>query len=87
MLFTVDIVSLPRFPGNDNLHAITAQKKYTLRIDLTDFEGQQRYAEYTNFAVANEGNKYTLTFGSYSGTAGDYDLALCCSLACAKHIL
>ena len=73
MLCTIDTESLPCFPGNDNLHAVTAQKKYTLRVDLADFEGHTRYAEYTDFAVANEVNKYRLTFGSYSGTAGDYD--------------
>ncbi|KAK2151393.1 hypothetical protein NP493_2630g00001 [Ridgeia piscesae] len=57
--------------GNDNLHAITSQKKYTLRVDLADFENQTSYAEYADFAVANEDNKYRLTVGSYSGTAGD----------------
>ena len=87
MLCAIDTVNLPRFPGNDNLHAITEQKKYTLRVDLADFEGQQRYAEYTNFAVANEVNNYTLTVGSYSGTAGDYDFTLFCSMACARHML
>ena len=73
MLFIIYTKSLPCFPGNDNLHAITAQKKYTLRVDLVDFEGRTRFAEYANFAVASEDNKYTMTVGSYSGTAGDYD--------------
>ncbi|KAK2185029.1 hypothetical protein NP493_247g02053 [Ridgeia piscesae] len=57
--------------GNDNLHAITAQKNYSLRVDLADFEGNSRYAEYTEFAVANEDNMYRLTVRSYNGTAGD----------------
>jgi len=39
---------------------------------LTDFEGATRFVENTDFAVANEDNKYRLTVGSYSGTAGDY---------------
>ena len=73
MLCTIDKESLPCFPGNDNLHAITAKKTYTLRVDLADFEGKSRYAEFTNFAVASEDNKYRLTVGSYSGTAGEYD--------------
>ena len=87
MLCTIDTENLPCFLGNDNLHAITAQKKYTLRVDLADFEGETSYAHYTDFAVANEGNKYKLTLGSYSGTAGDYDFALLCSRACESHIL
>ena len=61
------------FPGNDNLHAITARKKYALSVELADFEGQVRFAEYADFAVANEDNKYRLTVRHYSGTAGDYD--------------
>ncbi|CAN9514677.1 unnamed protein product [Ophioblennius macclurei] len=57
--------------GNDNLHYITAQGNYSLRIFLEDFDGNQRYAEYKNFKVADEKEKYTLTFGAYVGTAGD----------------
>ena len=73
MLCTIYIENVLCFPGNDNLHAITARKTYTLRVDLADFEGNSRYAEFKDFAVANEGNKYRLTVGYYSGTAGDYD--------------
>ncbi|XP_061785629.1 fibrinogen-like protein 1 [Nerophis lumbriciformis] len=57
--------------GNDNLHDITAHGNYTLRIHLEDFDGTQRHAEYRNFKVADEKDFYRLTFGAYSGTAGD----------------
>ncbi|KAI0231692.1 Ficolin-1 [Lamellibrachia satsuma] len=57
--------------GNDYLHAVTAQKQYTLRIDLGDFEGATRYAVYSNFAVSDELQKYRLSFGAYNGTAGN----------------
>ncbi|XP_068596588.1 fibrinogen-like protein 1 [Brachionichthys hirsutus] len=57
--------------GNDNLHYITTQGNYSLRINLEDFDGNQRYAEYKNFKVANETDHYRLTFGAYVGTAGD----------------
>ncbi|KAK1888362.1 Fibrinogen-like protein 1, partial [Dissostichus eleginoides] len=57
--------------GNDNLHYITTQGNYSLRINLGDFDGSQRYAEYKNFQVANEKDHYRLAFGSYVGTAGD----------------
>ncbi|XP_029964750.1 fibrinogen-like protein 1 [Salarias fasciatus] len=57
--------------GNDNLHRITSQGNYSLRINLEDFDGNQRYAEYQNFRVADEKEKYRLTFGAYVGTAGD----------------
>ena len=57
--------------GNDNLHRLTAAVDVTLRVDLEDFEGDVRYAEYTTFKVADEGDKYQLLIGGYSGTAGD----------------
>ncbi|XP_059202306.1 fibrinogen-like protein 1 [Centropristis striata] len=57
--------------GNDNLHYITTQGNYSLKINLGDFDGNQRYAEYKNFKVASEEDHYRLSFGSYVGTAGD----------------
>ncbi|XP_028315281.1 fibrinogen-like protein 1 [Gouania willdenowi] len=57
--------------GNDNLHYITAQGNYSLRINLEDFDGNQRYAEYKDFKVADEKDQYRLSFGAYVGTAGD----------------
>ncbi|XP_078534237.1 fibrinogen-like protein 1 [Lissotriton helveticus] len=57
--------------GNDNLHFLTSQGDYTLRIDLADFEGQRRYAQYNSFRVGDEESSYQMTFGDYSGTAGD----------------
>ncbi|KAM3612020.1 uncharacterized protein V6R79_001174 [Siganus canaliculatus] len=57
--------------GNDNLHYITTQGDYSLRIYLEDFSSNQRYAEYKNFQVADEKDEYRLAFGDYEGTAGD----------------
>jgi len=57
--------------GNDNLHRLTASDDFMLRVDLEDFEGNITYAEYTTFKVADEGDKYRLLIGGYSGTAGD----------------
>ena len=57
--------------GNDNLHRLTAADDVMLRVDLEDFEGHITYAEYTNFNVADEADKYRLLIGGYKGTAGD----------------
>ena len=57
--------------GNDNLHRLTAADDVMLRVDLEDFDGDIRYTEYTTFKVADEGDKYRLLIGGYSGTAGD----------------
>ncbi|XP_023686400.1 fibrinogen-like protein 1 [Paramormyrops kingsleyae] len=57
--------------GNDYLHYLTSQGDYALRVNMEDFDGNQRYAVYRNFKVASETNGYQLQFGEYSGTAGD----------------
>ncbi|KAK2167298.1 hypothetical protein NP493_1282g00026 [Ridgeia piscesae] len=57
--------------GNDLLHAVTSQRHYTLRIDLEDFEGASRFAVYQNFAVSSESDNFRVSFGAYSGNAGD----------------
>ena len=62
------------YSGNDYIHAMTSQAKYTLRVDLTAFNGSTAYAEYTTFAVAAESAKYRLSVGGYHGTAGEYEV-------------
>uniref|UniRef100_A0A3B4Z6S7 Fibrinogen-like protein 1 n=1 Tax=Stegastes partitus TaxID=144197 RepID=A0A3B4Z6S7_9TELE len=57
--------------GNEPLHHLTSQGNYDLRIDMEDFEGNQRYAEYKNFKVDNEKDQYQLHLGEYSGNAGN----------------
>ncbi|KAK7141481.1 hypothetical protein R3I93_015582 [Phoxinus phoxinus] len=57
--------------GNDNLHYLTSQDDYTLRINLEDFEGSHRFAVYRKFKLDNEQNHYQLQFGVYTGNAGD----------------
>ena len=57
--------------GNDNLHRLTAADEVVLRVDLEDFEGDIRYAEYTTFNVSDESEKYHLSVGGYRGTSGD----------------
>ncbi|XP_040001646.1 fibrinogen-like protein 1 isoform X1 [Xiphias gladius] len=57
--------------GNEPLHYLTSQGNYDLRIDMEDFEGNQRYAEYKNFKVGNEKDRYQLHLGEYLGNAGD----------------
>ena len=57
--------------GNEDLHRLTASDDVTLRVDLEDFDGDIRYAEYTTFKVADEGDKYRLLIEGYNGTAGD----------------
>lgn len=64
-------VSLCLCSGNDYLHDLTSQAKFTLRIDMEDFKNVKKYAVYSDFAVASESKKYRLSFDTYSGNAGD----------------
>uniref|UniRef100_H3AD02 Fibrinogen-like protein 1 n=1 Tax=Latimeria chalumnae TaxID=7897 RepID=H3AD02_LATCH len=57
--------------GNEKLHYLTSQGDYTLRINLLDSEEEFRFAQYKNFKVGDEQSSYQLSFGAYSGTAGD----------------
>ncbi|XP_041463273.1 ficolin-1-A-like [Lytechinus variegatus] len=63
-------VSAEHWLGNDNIHFLTSQKTYQLRIDLVDFYGNTSNATYNPFSVGNESVNYELEIGSYSGSAG-----------------
>ncbi|PFX21595.1 Vesicular glutamate transporter 2.1 [Stylophora pistillata] len=62
--------------GNDFLHRLTASANMMFRIDMEDYKGDRRFAEYTTFSVADESNYYRLTIAGYRGTAGDSLLSL-----------
>jgi len=49
---------------------MTEQDPYILRIELEDFENENRYAEYQSFTVGNAESKYRLDIDGYSGDAG-----------------
>ncbi|CAF0981824.1 unnamed protein product [Adineta steineri] len=58
--------------GNDRLSMLTNQDVYQLRVDMEDFDGQKRFAQYHSFRVSNEQDKYRLSLGAYTkGDAGD----------------
>ena len=52
--------------GLNKVHRLTKERS-KLRVELEDFNGQTAYAEYDLFGVADEGNKYRLTLGTYAG--------------------
>uniref|UniRef100_A0A670HTJ0 Tenascin R n=1 Tax=Podarcis muralis TaxID=64176 RepID=A0A670HTJ0_PODMU len=54
----------------DNMHKITSQGRYELRIDMRD--GQETaFAYYDKFSVGDARSLYKLRIGDYNGTAGD----------------
>ncbi|XP_062902329.1 fibrinogen alpha chain isoform X2 [Mobula hypostoma] len=55
--------------GNDMLHLLT-QKETFLRIELEDWSGNKKYAEYIA-NISPESENYMLNITSYTGDAGD----------------
>ncbi|XP_076116746.1 ficolin-2-like [Mytilus galloprovincialis] len=57
--------------GNDNLHSLTSQNNFEMRIDLIDFDGNTAFAKYKVFSIGDESSKFKLTANEYHGTAGN----------------
>ncbi|CAH1264261.1 ANGPTL1 [Branchiostoma lanceolatum] len=57
--------------GTQTLYTLLTQRLYKLRIDLEDWDGVKRYAEYDNMTIGPESDNYRLTLGTYHGNAGD----------------
>lgn len=57
--------------GNDYLAEMTSRERTTLRVEVTDWNCQTRYAEYNDFQILPAAYNYRLqSLGSYSGDAG-----------------
>ncbi|XP_045462828.1 angiopoietin-1 [Harmonia axyridis] len=57
--------------GNENIYMLTNNEEYILRVELEDFEGNRRYAQYSHFKIYSEAEYYKLEIDGYEGTAGD----------------
>lgn len=57
--------------GNDNIHAITNQDSYSVRIDLKRLNGEERFALYDTFYIDDEEQNYRLHIREFSGTTND----------------
>uniref|UniRef100_A0A8C6S7R9 Fibrinogen gamma chain n=2 Tax=Neogobius melanostomus TaxID=47308 RepID=A0A8C6S7R9_9GOBI len=63
--------------GNEKIHWLTAVSTFSpiptvLRIELVDWEGNKRYADYNMFVLSPEIDMFRLTYGYYmGGDAGD----------------
>ncbi|KFB48778.1 hypothetical protein ZHAS_00016786 [Anopheles sinensis] len=57
--------------GLEKLNHMMKTGSHELLVLLEDFEGNSKYALYGELKVGNEKEKYKLTVGEYSGTAGD----------------
>ncbi|XP_063910728.1 angiopoietin-4 [Zophobas morio] len=57
--------------GNENIYMLTNNEEYILRVELEDFEGNKRYAQYSHFKIFSEAEYYKLEIDGYEGNAGD----------------
>nr|XP_019929887.2 fibrinogen-like protein 1 [Crassostrea gigas] len=57
--------------GNKYTHQLTVEGHSVLRIELEDFSGNKRYAEYSSFSLADVTDNYRIQVTGYTGDAGD----------------
>ncbi|CAL4205401.1 unnamed protein product, partial [Meganyctiphanes norvegica] len=53
------------------IHELTTHSKQELHILLEDWEGETRWARYSNFYITSAEDNYRITVTGYSGDAGD----------------
>ncbi|XP_062395590.1 angiopoietin-1-like isoform X2 [Sardina pilchardus] len=63
-------VSGEHWLGNEPVFLLTSQRQHSLRVELTDWSGQQAFSQYEQFHISSENQKYRLSVKGYSGTAG-----------------
>ena len=56
--------------GLKHIWSLVQQGEQELRIDLEDWDGNQRYAEYSHFSIASPSYDYKLAIDGYTGDAG-----------------
>ncbi|XP_052085238.1 fibrinogen-like protein 1 [Mytilus californianus] len=55
--------------GNKYINAISSSGNYKLYIELEDFDGNKKYAEYDLFSVGDAASNYILSVSGYSGNS------------------
>lgn len=58
--------------GLENIHYMTKGKRFELRVDMEDFEGNKVYSNYSSFHVGSESDGYVLEVSDFrDGGAGE----------------
>ena len=61
--------------GLQQVHRLTSSGRWTLRIDMEDFDGNVKYAQYEDFKIGDAASFYQLSYGAFSGTIKKDSLA------------
>ncbi|XP_040572696.1 angiopoietin-1 [Lepeophtheirus salmonis] len=64
-------INLEFWLGNENIFQLTNSTDYEIRIELEDFENNERFASYSSFKIGPESQNYALMLEGYDGNAGD----------------
>lgn len=51
-------VSAEHWLGNEFVYMLTSQRQYSLRVELTDWDGHKAFSQYDRFHIGSEKNKY-----------------------------
>lgn len=65
-------VSADFWLGNERIHTLTRNTTgptYLLRVETATNEGEQRFAQYDDFAMSGRSDGYTLSVGPYNSTS------------------
>ncbi|XP_062311872.1 angiopoietin-related protein 1-like isoform X2 [Osmerus eperlanus] len=57
--------------GLCKVYTLTKTRRWTMKVNLWDFEGGGAFAEYDDFKLGGMRSSYRLTVGDYRGNAGD----------------
>ncbi|KAJ8315164.1 hypothetical protein KUTeg_007314 [Tegillarca granosa] len=68
MNFGLQVVML-YFVGLQTIYEITSSASYELRFDLEDYDGNWKFAIYSNFKLGDASANYTLNYDVYTGNA------------------
>lgn len=53
--------------GLENIFLLTSRKKNQLRMDMSDWDGDQASASYSSFSIDHEDAGYQLRLGTFTG--------------------
>jgi len=59
--------------GLKNIHKLTSVGSVDLRIEMSSFDGRNKYAEYKEFKVSDASNNYRMSFKEWSYSGDNYD--------------